>query len=115
MNYSWNTHYRYFDQKKFPAAATLRSAITLLQKTRINQHNKLAIDLGCGNGIDTFALLNDKWNVLAIDKQNEALLRIKENTSDKYQEQLQLSLNSFENIKKLPDCNLVNATFSLPF
>ncbi|WP_024772530.1 methyltransferase domain-containing protein [Aquimarina macrocephali] len=115
MNNSWNTHYHYFDQKKHPPAATLCNAIALSRKVQISQQDKLAIDLGCGNGVDTFALLQDKWNVLAVDKQNEALSRIKENTPDTYQEQLQLSLNSFENIEELPNCQLINATFSLPF
>ncbi|MBG6130992.1 trans-aconitate methyltransferase [Aquimarina sp. EL_43] len=115
MDNPWNTHYHYFDQKKHPPAATLRNALALSQKLQINPQDKQAVDLGCGNGVDTFALLQDKWNVLAIDQQNEALLRIKENTPDTYKQQLQLRLNSFENIDTLPNCQLINATFSLPF
>ncbi|WP_103071807.1 class I SAM-dependent methyltransferase [Aquimarina sediminis] len=115
MNNTWNSHYHFFDKKKHPPAATLNFALSLFQKNETAQQNKLAIDLGCGNGIDTFALLQENWHVLAIDKQNEALLRIKENTPEEYSKQLQLDLNPFENIKKLPACQLVNATFSLPF
>ncbi len=95
MDNSWNTHYHNFDQKKYPLAATLRYALTHFQKVQISQQDRFAIDLGCGNGIDTFALLRDTWNVLAIDKQNEALVRIKENTPNEYNQQLQLRLDSF--------------------
>ncbi len=115
MSLSWNTHYQYFDQKKYPPAATLSNGIAFLQETLFNQQDKQAIDLGCGNGVDTFALLRDMWNVVAIDQQHEALLRIKENTPETYKDHLELRLNSFESLKKLPDCQLLNATFSLPF
>ncbi|WP_062059464.1 hypothetical protein [Aquimarina longa] len=116
MEHSWDTHYQYFDQKKYPPSATLLNALKLLKNERtIQQDKKFAIDLGCGNGIDTFALLQDQWKVLAIDQQNESLQRIKENTPVIYKEQLQLDLNSFENITTLPNSQLINASFSLPF
>ncbi|WP_108867832.1 class I SAM-dependent methyltransferase [Aquimarina aquimarini] len=115
MNNSWNTHYHHFDQKKYPPAATLVKTLEFLKKTPLDIKNKLAIDLGCGNGIDTFAMLQEQWNVLAIDKQNDALLRIKDNIPVEHKDQLQLDLRAFENIDTLPDAYLINATFSLPF
>lgn len=110
----WENHYQNFDKKKHPPAITLLNALKIYKDSNSYQENKLAIDLGCGNGIDTLALLEDNWNVLAIDNQKEALLRTK-NKADVISQRLELRLSSFEDIDKLPACNLVNATFSLPF
>lgn len=115
MTISWDSHYQNFDKKNHPPASTLQDALNIYSKFFIQAEHKVAVDLGCGNGIDTFALLNDNWNVIAIDKENEALLRIKELTPNVCDEKLELRLDTFENINKLPTCKLINATFSLPF
>lgn len=116
MSVSWDSHFKNFDTKKYPPATTLIDALKGYRKSFPIKKSKLAIDLGCGSGTDTFALLGDNWNVVAIDKQKEALLRIKENVADDIlSKKLQLRLDTFENIKELPVCELINATFSLPF
>ncbi len=52
---------------------TLNKAITLFEQTQTNKNKRLAIDLGCGAGRDTFELLRHGWQVLAIDNQPKAL------------------------------------------
>ncbi len=73
-----------------------------------------AIDLGCGAGRDTFALLAQGWRVLAIDKQLEAIKRIQAGVPPDQKARLQTQVAAFEEVT-LPPADLVNASFSLPF
>jgi SAM-dependent methyltransferase len=72
----------------------------------------LAVDLGCGTGRDTFELLSRGWRVLAIDAEEEAIRRVRERAGDN--KQLTTQLMRFEEAE-LPSCELVNASWSLPF
>jgi len=36
-----------------------------------------AVDLGCGSGIDTLAMLDRGWSVTAIDAEEEAIRRVR--------------------------------------
>lgn len=72
-----------------------------------------AIDLGCGAGRDTVYLINNNWNVLAIDRENVED-RIKKKLNQKELERFKFQKQDFENII-LPENNLVIANFSLPF
>lgn len=76
--------------------------------------NKVAIDLGCGNGRDTLALLEQGWEVLAIDKAPKAVELLWDNIPEDYQRNLKIEGKSFEeaNWRKT---HLVNACASLPF
>lgn len=73
-----------------------------------------AIDLGCGNGNDTLALLEAGWHVLAIDGQQEAIERVQARVPAEWQPRLQTQVAMFEALT-LPSADLVNASFSLPF
>jgi len=74
----------------------------------------LAIDLGCGEGRDTAALLSSGWRVLAIDAHPEALRRIEARTDLVHTDMLELREEPFAELV-LPRCRFVNASFSLPF
>jgi SAM-dependent methyltransferase len=77
---------------------------------------QFAIDLGCGSGADTREMLRRGWTVLAIDREAEGIQRLCMSITD---EQMLLRLITrvvgFEKISDLPACDLVNASFSLPF
>jgi tellurite methyltransferase len=73
-----------------------------------------AIDLGCGDGTETLALLGAGWNVLAIDKEVEAIARVRAKAPSRYHEQLETRVADFETVA-LPSADLVYAGFSLPF
>ncbi|MCB0035849.1 MAG: class I SAM-dependent methyltransferase [Anaerolineales bacterium] len=73
-----------------------------------------AIDLGCGNGNDTLALLEAGWHVLAIDGQAEAIERVRANTPAEWRPRLQTQVAMFETLT-LPPADLINASFALPF
>jgi SAM-dependent methyltransferase len=73
-----------------------------------------AIDLGCGTGHDTLALLARGWTVHAIDAQQEALTRLLARAPPADRERLSTTVARFE-LLKVPPADLVNASFSLPF
>jgi methylase of polypeptide subunit release factors len=74
----------------------------------------LAVDLGCGSGIDTMALLHRGWRVLAIDRGTQALAWLERNVRPEWLPYLEMQQEAFEAVA-LPACDLVNASFSLPF
>lgn len=74
----------------------------------------LAVDLGAGEGRDTLELLKRGWKVVAIDGHPEAF----DHLWPRVPEQLvgHLTTEEAEFAKTLiPPCDLVNASFALPF
>jgi len=77
--------------------------------------SRFAIDLGCGSGRDTNELLKRGWRVLAIDAEPAALGTLLESVAPDTREALSLRCARFERLERLPRCDLVNASLSLPF
>lgn len=80
----------------------------------------LAIDLGCGQGRDTYELLRRGWRVLAIDNHPEGIARLNAKGSISHPTSdiprptfLQTRLADFTTVS-LPPCDLINASFSIP-
>ena len=73
-----------------------------------------AVDLGCGAGRDTFALLERGWNVLAIDAEPGAIKWIRSRSKGKHRGRLKTHVWTFKEAR-LPKADLVNASFCLPF
>lgn len=73
-----------------------------------------AIDLGCGDGAETLALLKAGWQVLAIDREPTAMTYVQAKVGPELQPQLQVMVAAFEALE-LPETDLVYAGFSLPF
>ncbi|MEH3024362.1 MAG: class I SAM-dependent methyltransferase [Pseudomonas oryzihabitans] len=73
-----------------------------------------ALDLGCGTGRDTLALLERGWQVLATDAEAEALTELRQRVPAALGIGLRTHLARFESLE-LERCDLVNASFSLPF
>ncbi|QTE22716.1 class I SAM-dependent methyltransferase [Polaribacter cellanae] len=110
----WKAHYDKLSKEKHPPAHTLSQTLDFMsRKDRLK--NLKAIDLGCGNGIDTFALLEEGFNVLAIDKDSNASLLLQKHISSKHLVVFSFQNSSFESLDELPSADLVNASFSLPF
>ena len=115
---SWSSHHHLLNSQSLPPAQTLSFCLDYIaeQGRLLESQNQLAIDLGCGNGIDTLALLLTGWNVLSIDKEVTALNMLKNKTSSlTLDTTLQTECIAFEEITQLPTCRILNATFSLPF
>jgi SAM-dependent methyltransferase len=77
--------------------------------------DQFAIDLGCGSGTDTREMLRRGWTVLAIDREAEGIQRLCMSIPDDQAYRLVTRVVAFEKISDLPECDFVNASFSLPF
>jgi SAM-dependent methyltransferase len=99
-----------------PARDTVLKALESFGE--IDPNNRpLAVDLGCGAGRDSVAMLNAGWNVWAQDGSKDGLKRTQ--ARPEIQEalkanQIQINHANFEGLE-IPSATLVNASFSLPF
>lgn len=109
----WIEYYNATNGKTKPRS-TLLKAIELFENESCIIP-KLAIDLGCGAGLDSLALLKSGWAVYAIDNQPAAIANLLAITPSLFHDQLSTSIVSFETIHNLPLSYLINASFSLPF
>jgi SAM-dependent methyltransferase len=73
-----------------------------------------AIDLGCGTGIETVAILRRGWRVFAIDAEPAGIERLLVRASAPERERLQAQVGSIEDVE-LPTGDLVWAGYSLFF
>ncbi len=104
---TWAPWRRYFDHAGDDSRETLRDAIRRFETPG------LAVDLGCGTGRDTAELLRAGWSVVAIDGEQEAIDRLHELVGDQG-DRLTTLVARFDDAT-WPVCDLVNASFSLPF
>ncbi len=74
----------------------------------------LAIDLGCGAGTESIFLLQQGWQVIAIDQQESAIAKLRTSISPDTMSHLETLVASFETVN-LPQANLIWAGRSLPF
>ena len=79
----------------------------------LKHENCNAIELGCGAGRDTKFLLENKWNVLAIDKEDVSKI-IKEKLNIEELKRFKFQKQELENLQ-LEKTNLIVANYSLPF
>jgi tellurite methyltransferase len=73
-----------------------------------------AIDVGCGAGIDTLAMLERGWNVFAFDAEPEAIDRLRARVPLALAARLRTEVASMEDVQ-LPPADLGWASFSLFF
>jgi SAM-dependent methyltransferase len=73
-----------------------------------------AVDLGCGAGIDTLAMLARGWHVFATDAEEEAIARLRQRVPAKIEDRLVTRVSPMEEVE-LPQADLLLASFSLFF
>ena len=73
-----------------------------------------ATDLGCGQGIDTVAMLDRGWRVFAVDAEPEGIRRLKARLTPEQAARCSVRLAHMEDVE-LPPADLVHAGFSLFF
>tara|TARA_Y100001951_G_scaffold3235_1_gene2197 strand:- start:609 stop:1181 length:573 start_codon:yes stop_codon:yes gene_type:complete len=74
-----------------------------------------ALDLGCGAGRDSLALLRAGWEVVAIDQSADALEVLRVQAGPSLSSKLTTRCQPFEDETSLQIADLVNASFALPF
>jgi SAM-dependent methyltransferase len=73
-----------------------------------------AIDLGCGTGADSRAMLERGWSVFATDAEQEAIARLRRRVPDDLAARLETAVARMEDVE-LPRADLVWAHFSIFF
>jgi membrane dipeptidase len=104
---TWRPWGRYFRH------AGLDPRPTLVEAAERFAEPAFAVDLGAGTGRDTAELLRRGWRVLAIDREAEAIERLVELVGAG-REGLETRVGGFQDVD-WPECDLLNASFTLPF
>ena len=78
-------------------------------------NDRRAIDLGCGAGKETLALLNGGWRVFAVDALPDTRDRLLATVPAALAGQLEIEVSPFEDLPGLPEAGLILASYSLPF
>lgn len=81
---------------------------------RFGPEQRDAIDLGCGSGIDTLAMLERGWRVFATDAEGEGIRRLRARIPAALSGAFRSEVVRMEDVV-LPDADLVWASFSLFF
>jgi SAM-dependent methyltransferase len=103
---------RYYEAvAQTPPRPTLLKALALIKAE--GRSAGIAADLGCGNGIDTIALLSRGWQVVAIDKEPDAIQRLRRRSDLPQDARLDLRCQRMEE-SDWGRVDLVNASFALP-
>jgi trans-aconitate methyltransferase len=76
---------------------------------------QVAIDFGCGVGVETRAMLTSGWRVLALDGEPGTRDRVLATTQGSAQERLTIEAIHFPDLIALPVADLVYAGYSLPY
>jgi SAM-dependent methyltransferase len=74
-----------------------------------------AIDLGCGDGVESRQLAELGWTVVAIDSDPGVEERVRAGLSEAADKRLTVRRAPFEKVGELPAADLVYAGFALPF
>ncbi len=90
--------------------ATLTKAFEVLG----DGNERLAIDLGCGDGVDTERLLAANFKVLAIDSSAEGLRRLVSRETLINRWNLKILESNFDSFVPL-EATLINASYAIPF
>ncbi len=104
---------RYFNAAGEDPRPTLLTALEHFD-AEPNDQERLAVDLGCGTGRDTFELLRRGWRVLAVDAQEEAIRRLRQSDESLISDRLETQVAEFASAR-WPTADLVNASYALPF
>ena len=74
-----------------------------------------AIDLGCGAGVETLALLEAGWMVHAVDNDQASLAQLRQDAAEKSQRLLHVQVADLNDLAELPEADLIYAGYALPF
>ncbi len=110
--HDWSSYYK--NKSNLVPRDTLLKVIEFFENEKTSGEQLFAIDLGCGHGADTLELLKRNWKVLAIDSSAEGLAILEDSVIPSRKRNFRKVNMSFEDLK-LMKCDLLNASYSLPF
>ncbi len=76
---------------------------------------RVAVDVGCGEGVEVTALLEAGWIVHAVDAEAAALERLAARTPAALRDRLHIHQLAYADLDVLPEADLVHASYSLPY
>jgi tellurite methyltransferase len=109
---SWAAYYA--QTRSRPPRALFIDALDRISQSSPANPTRHAMDLGCGDGTESVILLQQGWQVLAIDQQREALALLIDNVPPPERTRLQTLIKRFEDMI-LPRADFLYAGLSLPF
>jgi tellurite methyltransferase len=109
---AWEDYYRAIEGR--PLRPLFLDAIEFLPTGTGDGRVPVAIDLGCGAGTETLALLARGWTVTAVDGAPEAIVRLRASVGLEDAARLTTVLSPFHEVE-FPDADFVHASVSLPF
>ena len=77
------------------------------------REERIAVDIGCGDGRDAAEMLRRGWRVVAVDSEVEGIRRLEARVPAEARGRLSTVVARFEDAV-WPECDLVNASFSIP-
>lgn len=105
----WSQYHRLTAQR--PSRELLRATLRLLGTT---PSGRVAIDVGCGAGVESLELLRQGWSVLAVDASPSAIEQLRSAVPEAHADQLTTKIARAESLR-FPSADLVWAGVSLPF
>ncbi len=108
----WSEYYECVTASCRPPRELFFRAVNQFKKSGLV--DPVAVDLGCGIGIESLELLRQGWRVLSVDSQQEALDYLNKNMSDEVKDHSQTFCGLFEEVD-FPSCDFIWAGNSLPF
>jgi len=109
---AWEEYYQAIEGR--PARPLFVDAVSFLPTRAAADQALVAIDLGCGDGTETLALLARGWTVFAVDGAPEAIARLRASVMPEDAARLTTCVASFHELE-LPDADFAYAGLSLPF
>jgi tellurite methyltransferase len=108
----WEEYYRAVEGR--PLRALFVDALPFLPTPSQDDRALVAVDLGCGDGTETLALLARGWTVIAVDGAHESIARLRASVAPEDSRRLTTFVAPFHELQ-LPDADFVYAGLSLPF
>jgi SAM-dependent methyltransferase len=109
---AWEEYYRAIEGR--PPRPLFLDALEFLPTPKPGDPTPVAVDLGCGDGTETLALLARGWAVTAVDGAPEAIALLRASVAPAASARLTTVVSAFHQVE-LPDADFVHASLSLPF
>src|SRR5919202_1577408 len=90
----WPAYYKWGEGR--PPRPLLLDVLARWEAEAADGAPRQAIDLGCGDGTETLALLQDGWHVLAVDREPEAMAYVRAKVAPEHEARLETRIAAFE-------------------